>query len=104
MHSLCRRILSEHGSGAGFRSDHRLLDEFAQLDLMNAHFHRIFGPDREALYRHGWRADEFALHQARRYFERIAEEAIDLDVLTDAEDPFPRRRGPLLSALRDLAR
>ena len=88
VHGLCRRILSEHGTGADLESEYRLLDEFAQLDLMNVHFHRIFGPDREALYRHGWRADEFALHQARRYFDRIAEEAIDLDVLTDAEDPF----------------
>ena len=88
VHSLCWRILREHATGAGRKPDYRLLDEFAQLDLMNAHFHRIFGPDRETLYRHGWRADEFALHQARRYFERIAEEAIDLDVLADADDPF----------------
>ena len=36
----------------------------------------------------GWRTREFVLWQARRYFERIAEEGIDLDLLTDAEDPF----------------
>ena len=51
------------------------------------HFHRIFGPDRDELRRRGWRTREFVLWQARRYFERIAEEAIDLDLLTDAEDP-----------------
>ena len=102
VHGLCLRVLSEHGSGAGFKSDHRLLDEFAQLDLMNAHFHRVFGPDREALHRHGWRADEFTLRQARRYFERIAEEAVDLDLLTDAEDPFHAAVGRCCLRYRNL--
>ena len=88
VHSLCRRILREHGASAGFKPNPALLNESEQLGLMNAHFQRIFGPDRHALHGHGWRTDEFALWQARRYFERIAEEAIDLDVLTDAEDPF----------------
>ena len=88
VHSLCRSILREHGASAGFKPDPALLNESEQLGLMNAHFHRVFGPDRHALHRHGWRTDEFVLWQARRYFERIAEEAIDLDVLTDAEDPF----------------
>ena len=88
VHGLCRRILSEHGASAGLKPDPALLSEREQLDLLSAHFHRVFGPDRDALYRHGWRTDEFALRQARRYFERIAEEAIDLDALTDAEDPF----------------
>ncbi len=88
IHGLCRRILDEHGASAVLKPDHRLLDEFAQLDLLNANFHRVFGPDKDELRRRGWRTREFVLHQARRYFERIAEEAIDLDVLTDAEDPF----------------
>ena len=88
VHSLCRRILLEHATGAGLKPDHRLLDEFAQLDLLSAHFHRIFGPDRETLYRHGWRDDRFVPWQARRYFERIAEETIALDVLAEADDPF----------------
>ena len=88
VHGLCRRILREHGASASLKPDHRLLDEFAQLDLMGSHFHRIFGPDRDELRRHGWRTREFILRQARRYFERISEETIDLDLLTDAEDPF----------------
>ena len=88
VHALCRRILHEHGASAGLKSDHRLLNEWEQRDLLNAHFHRIFGPDADELRRRGWRTRDFTLHQARRYFERISEEAIDLDVLTDAEDPF----------------
>ena len=88
VHGLCRRILSEHGASAGLKPDPALLSEREQLDLLSAHFHRVFGPDKDELRRHGWRTDEFALRQARRYFERIAEEAIDLDLLTDSEDPF----------------
>ena len=88
VHSLCRRILREHGASVGLKPNYRLLDEWKQLDVMGSHFHRIFGPDKDALRRRGWRTREFVLWQARRYFERIAEEGIDLDLLTDAEDPF----------------
>ena len=88
VHGLCRRILSEHGAGAGLKPDPVLLNEWEQLDLMNAHFHRVFGPEEYELRRRGWRTRKFILRQARRYFERVAEEAIDLDVLTDSDDPF----------------
>ena len=88
VHGLCRRILSEHGASVGLKPDPALLSEREQLDLMGDHFHRVFGPDKDELRRRGWRTDEFVLRQARRYFERIAEEAIDLDLLTDSEDPF----------------
>ena len=54
---------------------------------MSAHFHRIFGPDRETLFRHGWRTHDYTVRQARRYFERIAEEGIDPNALADAGDP-----------------
>ena len=35
---------------------------------MSAHFHRIFGPDRETLFRHGWRTHDYTVRQASRYF------------------------------------
>ena len=44
VHGLCRRILREHGAGAGLKPHYRLLDEFAQTDLMNANFHRVSAP------------------------------------------------------------
>ena len=88
VHSLCRRIVSQHGKADGLKPDFALLDEFAQLDLMNAHYHRIFGLDRDELRRRGWRTREFTLRQGRRYIERIAEEAIEPEVLTDANHPF----------------
>ena len=101
VHSLCRRIVSQHGKAVGYKPDFALLDEFAQLDLMNAHFHRIFGPDRDELRRRGWRTREFTLRQGRRYIERIAEEAIDPEQLADADDPFLSAVGPRLLALRE---
>ena len=88
VHSLCRRILRQHPQAAGLKPNFDLLDEFAQLDLLNARFHRVFGPDRETLFRHGWRAHGFVLKRARRYFERVAEEGIDPIALADADDPF----------------
>ena len=88
VHSLCRRIVSHHGKAVGLKPDFALLDEFAQLDLMNAHYHRILGPDRDELRRHGWRTRDYTVRQGRRYIERIAEEAIDPEVLADSDDPF----------------
>ena len=88
VHGLCRRVLYQHGAGAGLNPNPTLLNEWEQLDLMSAHFHRLFGPDQDALFHHGWRTRQFVLRQARRYFERVAEEAIDPNMLADADDPF----------------
>ena len=93
VHGLCHRILSRHAGSAGRKAANTLLDEFAQLDLMNTHFHRIFGPDRNDLSRRGWRTHEFILTQSRKYFERIAEEAIDPAVLACTDDPFQAALG-----------
>ena len=88
MHSLCRRILREHGQRGGLKPDFALLDEWQQLDLTNAHFHRIFGPDRDPLRRRGWRTHDYTVRQGRRCFERIAEEAIAPERLADSDDSF----------------
>ena len=88
VHSLCHSILARHGAAAGLRPDLTLLDQWQQLDLMNAHFHRIFGPDLESLRRQGWRTRDFVLRQARKRFERIAEEGINPAVLADSDSAF----------------
>ena len=88
VHSLCHAILSKHGPSLGLRPNLALLDQWQQLDLLGAHFHRIFGPDRETLRQHGWRTHEFTLGQARKYLERIAEEGIDPAALADSDNPF----------------
>ncbi len=88
VHRLCRRILCDHAKRAGLKPGFDILNEWRQLDLLSAHYHRVFGPERDELRRRGWRTHEFTVRQARRYFERIAEEAIDLEELADADDPF----------------
>ena len=88
VHSLCHAILSRYGPALGLRPNLALLDQWQQLDLLSAHFHRIFGPDREILRRQGWRTHDLVLRQARKYFERIAEEGIDPADLADSDNPF----------------
>ena len=88
VHSLCRRILREQGQRGGLKPDFTLLDEWQQLDLMNSHFHRIFGPDRDELRRHGWRTHDYTVRQGRRYIERVAEEGIAPECLADSDDSF----------------
>ena len=88
VHSLCRRILREHGQRGGRKPGFDLLDQWAQLDLLNARYHQIFGPDRDTLFRRGWRTRDYTVRQGRRYLERIAEEAIDPECLADSDEPF----------------
>ncbi len=88
VHSLCRRLLCEHGKAVGLKPGFDILDDWRQLDLLSAHFHRVFGPDRDELRRRGWRTHDYTVRQGRRYIERIAEEAVDLEELADADDPF----------------
>ena len=88
VHSLCRRILCEHAKAAGLKPGFDLLDQWAQLDLLNARYHQIFGPDRDTLFRRGWRTRDYTVRQGRRYLECIAEEAIDPEELADSDDPF----------------
>ncbi|MDE2813121.1 MAG: DEAD/DEAH box helicase [Gemmatimonadota bacterium] len=104
VHSLCRRILCEHAKRAGLKSSLDILDEWRQLDLLSAHFHRVFGPDRDELRRRGWRTHDYTVRQGRRYIERIAEEAVDLEELADADDPFHSAIGRCCLRYQDVLR
>ena len=88
IHSLCHRILSSHAGAAGLRSPYRLLDQDDQRRLMQDRFDDIFGPDLGVLEDRGWRDEARVVVEARRYFDRIADEQIDLRDLVDSGRTF----------------
>ena len=93
IHSLCHQILAAHANDVGLESPYRLLDEDAQRLLMRERFDEIFGPDLDVLENRGWREDAQVIQQARCYFDRIADERIDLEELADSRRAFDAALG-----------
>ena len=93
IHSLCHQILTAHAGVVGLKAPHRLLDDEEQTRLMRSRFDEIFGPDRDALDNRGWRDERDIIHQARRYFDRLADERIDLKKLYNSPRSFDAALG-----------
>ena len=93
IHSLCHQILSPHARAVGLDPPYRLLDDDEQMRLMRGRFNDIFGPDRNVLENRGWRDDAQVIQQARRYFDRIADEGIGLEGLADSRRAFDAALG-----------
>ena len=82
IHGLCHWLLSACAEGARASQSSRIVNAREQLDLMSLHFHRIFGPDLDVLKGHGWHMPVDIVAQARRFFDRIADETIaDRDLI-----------------------
>ena len=88
IHSLCHQILAAHANAVGLKSPYRLLDEDVQRLLMRSRFDDIFGPDLDVLENRGWRDERDIVYQARRYFDRIADERIALKTLSNSPRAF----------------
>ncbi len=88
IHSLCHRILAELGSDAGADASARILNAGQQLDLLSAGYDAIFLPDQDALVDHGWSDPQRIVAEARRFFDRIADELIDPQQLIGIGHPI----------------
>ena len=88
IHGLCRWLLSTNGLNAGARQPGRILNAREQINLMEVHFHQLFGPDQGILEQYGWRHPRDTVRQARRFFDRIADEFIYAQALTQSGAPF----------------
>ena len=93
IHSLCHQILVPHARALGLDPPYRLLDQDDQGRLMRERFNDIFGPDRDVLENRGWRDERDIIYQARRYFDRMADERISLDELADSPRAFDAALG-----------
>ena len=93
IHSLCHQILTAHAGAVGLRAPYRLLDDEEQTRLMRSRFDEIFGPDRDVLENRGWEDERDIIDQARRYFDRLADERIDLKNLYNSPRSFDAALG-----------
>ena len=90
IHSLCRRLLAQHGHAIGLVPGFRLLNTDEQLDIMETNHRSIFGPDLPALSRGDdrWVRPEDAAQAGRIYFDRIADDLIHPRSLIASGLPF----------------
>ncbi len=102
IHSLCRRLLDSRAGMVGLRRDYRVLNEEEQLLLLRQESGAVFGPDRDILSRRGWRDGVYAVTEAARYFDRICDELIDVDVVAGSDRSFIAALGRSCQRYRQL--
>ena len=102
IHSLCRRLLDSRAAVVGLRRDHRVLNEEEQLVLLVQESDAVFGPDKDILAKRGWRDGVYAVTEAARYFDRICDELIDVDVVAGSDRPFIAALGRSCQRYRQL--
>ena len=88
IHSLCHRILSQFGPIAGMTMPHRVLNAGEQLDLLRECYDLVFLPDQDSLTKLGWSDPRRTVNEARRFFDRTADELIDPQQPIGAGQPF----------------
>ena len=102
IHGLCRRLLDSNAAMVGLRWDYRVLNEEEQLLLLSQESDAVFGPDRDILAKRGWRDGVYAVTEAARYFDRIGDELIDVDVVAGCDRPFIAALGRSCQRYRQL--
>ena len=104
IHGLCRQILSWYPKRVGSSDRFRVLNEHEQLALLAEAFDLVFDADTEVLGRRGWGLKRDFVDTARRFFDRISEELIDVDQLIDCNNPFHSAVGRSYQRYRSLLR
>ena len=102
IHGLCHRVLTTHTGTVGLRPGYRLLGEEEQQALLCRELDAVLGPDRDTLSRRGWREGLHGAAEAARYFDRICDELINIDVLAGSERPFTAVLARCLRRYREL--
>ena len=72
----------------GLRPEYRVLDNSEQHLLLHQEFNAFIGPDWDILSGRGWRDGVHTVAGAARYFDRICDETIDVDVIAGSGRPF----------------
>ena len=104
IHGLCRQILSWYPKRVGPSDRLRVLNEQEQRQLLTEEFDLVFDADTEVLARRGWGQRSEFVDTARRFWDRIYEEFIDVDQLIDCNNRFHSAVGRSYQRYRSLLR
>ncbi len=93
IHGFCNQVLTRHRHRTELGHSYETLDELTQLLFVFEHFDEIVGPPDDGLFLTRWRTRWTAIEGARRYFDKITEELVDLRRLTTSDNAFIRAIG-----------
>ena len=93
IHGICNRILTEHRHRSPLGHSYESLDELEQLLFLFDHFNDVLGDDPSVPYLGRWATKWGAIEGMRDYFNKVAEELVDVEALASSTDPFPRNLG-----------
>ena len=91
-----------HAELAGLKPDYQVLDEREQRLLLHQEFDAIFGPGWDIVSKRGWRDGVHTAASSARYFDRICDELIAPEVLTNSGRPFIAALGRCCMRYREL--
>ena len=102
IHSLCHRLLKRHAALVGLRPGYRVLDDEEQRLLLREESAVVFGPDCDSLSRRGWHGLVQTVDEAARYIDRLCDELIEPEELTQSDRPFIAALGRCCLRYRNL--
>ncbi len=88
IHSFCNRVLTRHRHRTDLGHNYETLDELTQLLFIFENFEEIIGPKDNLPYLSRWNTRWQAIENVRGYFDKIAEELIEVRKLLDSDTPF----------------
>ena len=94
IHGFCNRALTRHRHLTSLGHGYQTLDELTQLLFIFEHFDDIIGEkDEDGHYLTRWTTRWTAIEGARGYFDKITEELVDPNLMTNSDDSFIRAIG-----------
>ena len=90
IHGLCNQFIAQHRHHTPLGSGYETLDELTQSLFIFENFGQIIGEAQNNLYLGRWKTKWTAIEGARKYFDKIAEELVDVNQLAESDDLFLR--------------
>lgn len=88
IHSFCNRVLLKQRHRTALGHGYETLDELTQLLFVFEHFDEIVVPQENERYLHRWKTRWTAIKGLRGYIDKITEELVDAEQLSNSGDPF----------------
>ena len=104
IHGFCNRLLTRHRHRTDLGHNYDTLDELTQILFIFEHFDEIIGPPENDRFLVRWRTRWTAMQGARKYFDKITEEAVDPRRLGASNDAFLRALGHAYQRYEDALR
>lgn len=100
IHGFCHRVLTEHRHRTPLGSNYETLDELTQLLFLFEHFRGIFGDAVDDRFFGRWKTKWSTIEGLQPYLDKITEEIVDPQQLSDSDDPFLKSLGCAYIAYR----